>query len=576
VIGFEARPSRRLERILAWTCVAVSLAVYSPSLPAPFELQDDHRIIVGAARAEEVGGGLAGFADATRQWWTAVSKDDPGRVGRFRPVNQLGDIVLTSVLGANVLTWRVVLWSASGLAALLLFRLGMAVVDGPWAAAVCSLGVMLAPSPGPAAAWYRLGPKEWTGLLLVVSGLLLLVGRHHRPPPVRQTAGLTLCVLGAASKESFVVLLPALGLGLVLAESRRAGVPIRAAARSIRLPLGVLGFSFALFSSLIANAILHAGSGSYGALGLTTGLGRALGSIRRDALLAPGLSFWLLPVGVALLLALRRATARADAARAAAAVLLAFAICVPQSLLHAPRGGMWDHYWIPCVAGLALLNASAVAWLGKHRERRPLWVVPFLAISCAIWLLNAARVDVFAAANFSEMAASQQAAVDLMSRHVSPNATVVVAGDWRRESERAWSAVRFLEARGVAVRSALFFDTHEGRATKVTEGGLAAGRPWRDVDAGTAASLLLEATAIYCLGDPARRVLARAPFDADQSWLVRSVPLVQRHLSLRKMRLVRIDSAIDLAFRSAGSPALTGPPPPEGGNGPTVDAGGGA
>jgi hypothetical protein len=174
----------------------------------------------------------------------------------------------------------------------------------------------------------------------------------------------------------------------------------------------------------------------------------------------------------------------------------------------------------------------------------------------------------------TEMAAAQQAAAGLMSSHVSPNATVVVAGDWRRESERAWSAVRSAEAKGVAVHSALLFETPEGRPTKVSDGGLAAGRLWRDIDAGTASSLLREATAVYCLGAPPSTVLAHSPFGESRSWAVRSVPMAQRHLSQRKMRLVRIDSTIDVALRPARSPASTGPLPPECGSGPTAGPGG--
>jgi hypothetical protein len=139
--------------------VALVLAVYLPQLGTTFELQDDHRIIEPLLTPHP-----PGVAGALRMWAGALH-DDVVSVGRFRPVNQIFDVIGPLALGPNALLWHACSVVLAALVAALLFHAGWMVWRSAAAASALALVTLLAPDPGPTAAWYRLGPKESWGRL---------------------------------------------------------------------------------------------------------------------------------------------------------------------------------------------------------------------------------------------------------------------------------------------------------------------------------------------------------------------------------------------------------------------------
>ena len=80
--------------------LAVVAATYLPQLGAPFELQDDHRIIAPLITPHP--GGIAGAVGM----WAATVRNDVNEVGRFRPVNQFFDVIGPLVLARKIVRFR--------------------------------------------------------------------------------------------------------------------------------------------------------------------------------------------------------------------------------------------------------------------------------------------------------------------------------------------------------------------------------------------------------------------------------------------------------------------------------------
>jgi hypothetical protein len=404
-----------------WLAAAVVIvfATYVPQLGAPFELQDDHRIIEPA---------LAPHAGGLQMWLAAIAQD-VHEVGRFRPVNQFFDVCLPLILGPRPLLWHALSLLLAIAVTVLLYAAALVLWRSPAAAAVFALVTMLAPDPGPAAAWYRLGPKEAWGMLLLAGALLLMVKR-------RDLWAFVLVALMALSKESFLLLVPAL-----FAVRVWLGPRDRKTLRNLAIAHGLL---FAIGCVGILVVMKSAGAHSYGGQSMAVGPKAIAATLLRDLAFTPSLAVWFVPV----LLAWWRRR------RIELVHLVLFALWVgPQYLLYGTRGGFWDHYWLPCAVAFAAANAAAVAALEGERW----WYRAALAVF-AVWAINAIRIDVCAVQNFKLRAAVQQEAVRVAARNLRPSSRLVVLGGPYEMGEIASSFVEFVRFDGGRFRDALLID----------------------------------------------------------------------------------------------------------------------
>lgn len=452
---------------LAATLLVVAI-VYTPQLGTPFELQDDHRIVAPLVKPHT--GALSMYA--------AELRNDMEKVGRFRPVNQIFDVIGPVVLGPRPLLWHVVSLLLALSVAALLFHVGKTAFASPAAGAMLALVTLLAPDPGPTATWYRLGPKEAWGMLFLAAALALIVARRN------EVLTFVLVALAAYSKESFLLLVPAVVLlrgcegiqrGPFCGEKRPSASPrlLRDVPASPRRRVSQLTSSHsqtgppwipsqplsglrrrstlayaALFAAgmlALLVAVKTAGAQSYGgqSLGMTpAGLLRVL---IEDVLRAPALAVWFIPF----LLALRYRRP------APTSVLIFLAWAGSQYALYATRGGFWDHYWLPCVVAFAAANAWGISVLrGKVRA------VALLAF--ALWTINAMRVDITAVRNHREKARVQQEAVRIAAEHVRPEDDLVVVHDSATQSEIAPAFADFVRARGGRYRRLVLHDPKRG------------------------------------------------------------------------------------------------------------------
>jgi hypothetical protein len=439
--------------------VALVLAVYLPQLGTTFELQDDHRIIEPLLTPHP-----SGVTGALRMWAGALH-DDVVSVGRFRPVNQIFDVIGPLALGPNALLWHACSVALAALVTLLLFHAGWMVWRSAAAASALALVTLLAPDPGPTAAWYRLGPKESWGMLFLAAALAVMV--HHAG---RRRAGLemlsfALVVLTALSKEPFVLLVPTLfGVRLWL-EARARDVSPAAGLRALRGVAAAYALLFAGGMAGIAYVVRSAGAHSYGGKSMTMAGGSIVRVLLRDLVFTPALAVWFVPPLLALI-AFRGHVRNRFAFLLGGVVFLAWV--VPQYALYATRGGFWDHYWLPCVVAFAAVNAAALAAL--ERQRSALRGVALAVV--AIWLLNAVRIDVAAVNNFKVRAGVQQAAVRVAAGNVSARSVLLIVADTTVQSEIAPAFAEFVRLNGAQARQALWVDSRcEGTACRFFEAG---------------------------------------------------------------------------------------------------------
>jgi hypothetical protein len=404
-----------------WLAAAVVIvgATYAPQLGAPFELQDDHRIIEPALAPH--GSGL--------QMWLAAIAQDVHEVGRFRPVNQFFDVCLPLILGPNPLLWHALSLALAIAVTVLLYAAALALWRSPAAATVFALVTMLAPDPGPAAAWYRLGPKESWGMLFLAGALLLMVKR-------RDVWAFVLIVLMALSKESFLLLVPALfAVRMWLGPRDRRTLRIAAIAYGLLFAVGCIG---------ILAVMRSAGAHSYGGQSMAVGPKAIAATLLRDLAFTPALAVWFVPV----LLAWWRRR------RIDLVPLVLFALWAgPQYLLYGTRGGFWDHYWLPCAVAFAGACAASVAVLANDR-----WPYRLALGVFAIWAVNAIRIDAVAAQNFKIRAAVQQEAVHAAAAHLTPSSRLIVFAGPYEMGELALSFVEFVGFDGGRFRGAVLID----------------------------------------------------------------------------------------------------------------------
>lgn len=420
-----------MKRLWLATTIALVLLTYAPQLGAPFELQDDHRIIAPIVKPH--GGAIA--------MYIAELRSDFEHVGRFRPVNQIFDVIGPVVLGPRPLVWHLVSLLLAVAVAALLFFAGARAFGLPAAGAVLALVTLLAPDPGPTAAWYRLGPKEAWGMLFLAAALALMIARRS------DVWTFVLVALTAYSKESFLLLVPALFGVRVWIEARAAGTTVPAALRRLRLFAIAYGLLFALGLAGVLVAIAGAGDQSYGSQSLEIVPAAIVRVLVRDAARAPMLAVWFVPVLLAVFVR-----------RPPFIGIALFVLWVaPQYALYATRGGFWDHYWLPCVVAFAAANAAAIAVL----ERRPLLYRIALTVFAA-WTINAVRIDVAAVLNHNEKARVQQEAVRIAAEQVTPGSDLVIIANPMTQSEIAPAFADFVRARGGRFRHAVLHDARGG------------------------------------------------------------------------------------------------------------------
>lgn len=202
------------------TCVAALFVLVGSTLTSPLSIIDDHEIIEYLMRPDTLGQRI------TYDFETG---------GRFRPLYYALRQLQYHLFGANPFPWHLVVFVVGVVTLALFYHLLRRFVSLPYA--VFGLLILLC-YPNSVSIWYRLGPQETVGVLLIVIALTAFLHRHDY-------LFVAFVVLASAYKESFALLIPAM-VALYVLFRRRIFTP-----QSMALVLfGVLFGAILLLSKL--------------------------------------------------------------------------------------------------------------------------------------------------------------------------------------------------------------------------------------------------------------------------------------------------------------------------------------
>lgn len=452
---------RRIEPLfLVALLVLVTLFTYSPQLGADLDIrQDDHRIIFAGStsptheqvRRAEIS---IGYSIQPTMEWALVSDLHSGR---FRPITQVLEILLPRSIGADALRWHTIMLALAGITCAALFVAALSIPGSARVAALFALMVMLGPDPGPARVWYMMATKaEAVGTLFLAFAIIAIsraaLGKNKR---TWDGGALLFALLAGLTKESFVLVIPALATLRIWLESKETQTTEWQSLRSLKRLMAAYAGIFLALSTAIALTLSIASVESYGGATFRSS------SVFSEGLYLtlsqfPSQSVWFVPV-ILSGYTLARLYGPTGALKTAAPVLiLAVLWVVPQVLLYSARGGMWDHYWLPCAIGIAGLNAAAIAYLSDQKDR---WLFAIAIIAVVIWIGNGIRVNFQTVSNFAERTHARQEALLHVAQRISNEGKILVIGDGRRDSEYSFSWIFFLGHERKPHSQVYFYDT---------------------------------------------------------------------------------------------------------------------
>ena len=347
---------RTLAAALLLGSVLVFLLVGSGVSRSGYHLSDDHQVVTLSH-------------DLESESWSAVTKRLVQHDGqRFRPLYWVHLVATTYVVGTDFdlyLSWV----GLQGFGAALLLYGFVRLCGMDFAASV--MVALLVIVGRQSKIWWRTGPQENLGLLIVVAGLTLLAWSHRsdRKNGLLQGGGLLAFSLASLMKESFVVLLPALAAWNVLLAWRLRRIDWTAALR-ITLPANLTLLT--VCAAELLWIALHAGGGPQrisvdlsplslaGVLSIYAQYGWATVAAALGVLYA--LVFW-------------RGGAKSGRGRElqwiAGLVTVGVIVLAPQVLLHSGSlaGTHRYRYLIPGLLSMAPLIGALLTLIGKRAPR---------------------------------------------------------------------------------------------------------------------------------------------------------------------------------------------------------------
>lgn len=207
----------------------------SGTLNSGYHLTDDHEIV-------RIKYDLASQNTLT----VAVNwmKRDQFSTHRFRPFYFFHRVIETKVFGANFFAWSIYTAILAIITSFLLFYFLSLLGFSFWESLLFSLVALIGPQ---ADIWWRLGPNETIGMFMLAVSLFFLVKYYTSEKNTKAIKILFVifAILATLSKESFLLLLPAIMLLLAYLMKRKENIFWQDSIRRNCISLGVLAGVFA-------------------------------------------------------------------------------------------------------------------------------------------------------------------------------------------------------------------------------------------------------------------------------------------------------------------------------------------
>ncbi len=522
----------------------IAFLVYSSSLGAELDVrQDDHRILFFADHNQPQHEQLRTATDSTGKTieptlsWFLESDTS---VGRFRPLTQALEVAMPQALGTDPFVLHLLVLLMALLTTVVLFYIGFKLGGSSLEGAALAVFVLLAPDPGPSKVWYFMSVKaELCGTLFVLFAILANIRAARSNSQARdEILPIVMIAVAMLFKEPFALLLPALLL-IRLALSFQSGSA--ASWREIpRLKLVILGYlvltvaySIAIWMGLSASP-----KDSYGTQSLHdwSQFGSGLISIFRQL---PMQAVWFTPLLFSACLLTKRVGIVKTTEKLVLPLLVTVMWVGPQVLLYAMRGGMWDHYWLPALLGIAGLNAWCLRLIRLDGSRTILAAA--LMVSC-LWVANGIRTNYFAVQNYVQLTKMRDDAANALVTRVPRGGYVVIVADNKSFSEYAMSWVFFAANKGNPDTRYLLYDTSSPNSERFSRSPFFPHVP--DLDSVPSCQV----AAVVFLNQPSKVDEKWGKWYEEECFSEEAFPAQQRYFSLRKMNAINQSVQLNVAF----------------------------
>ena len=388
---------------------------FSGTLTSGFHLTDDHEIV-------RINNDLKtqNTLFVAKKWM----KNDQVSTHRFRPLYFFHRVMETKVFGTNFTAWSVYTAILAIATSFFLFCFLYLLAFSFWESILFSLASLIGVQ---ATIWWRLGPNETIGMAMLSLALFFLAKYFvsQKNQKIFKILFVIFAILSTLSKESFLLLLPALILLLIYLSMLKNKLSLRDA---IKKNLASVTILTAIFLGCVVYIKMFIGTGGTGYAGVAGLNLKTYGETFWDLSKNIWLGYLILAQALILLFfSLKKKSQekmRERVKKIAFPVILFLAIVFPQVVLHAQSGFM-KRYLVPVMLAYALMF---VFFLRKIRKiNKFLWVA--LILLALIFIARDTRTSFSDAQDFTQEGENLESIFTTINSKTSTDDQILIVGD---------------------------------------------------------------------------------------------------------------------------------------------------
>ena len=359
--------------LLFFAIVWLTILGFSGSVFSGYHLTDDHEIvrIKKDLESKEV-------MSVAVKWM----KDDQLVTHRFRPFYYFHRVLGVELLGSNFIAWSIYNALLAIATSFLLFYFLCLLGFYFWESLLFSLITLNGPQ---ATIWWRLGPQESLGMFLLSASLffLALYVLAKKNQGIFRIIFIIFAVLTALSKESFLLMLPALALLSIYLSKIKGGLSWKESAKKNIVSAAVL---MVIFFGLILYIKKFIGTQGIGYAGISGFDWKAYSETFWN-ISTNWFGYLILAQIILILISVLLGTNRWENVRKilkkyAPPVIIFLSIVVPQVILHA-KSGFLKRYMVPALLGYAM----AFIFLSRQMKGRLIYAKAGIILTAMLFIL---------------------------------------------------------------------------------------------------------------------------------------------------------------------------------------------
>jgi len=393
----------------------LALLGFSGTLTSGYHLTDDHEIVGTNSDLK-----FESTLTVMEKWM----KNDQFGTHRFRPLYILHRTLETKVFGTNFTAWSVYTAILAIATSFFLFCFLYLLKFSFWESLLFSLASLIGVQ---ATIWWRLGPNETIGMAML-SFALFFLGKYfvsQKNQKIFKILFVIFAILSALSKESFLLLLPALILLLIYLSMQKNKLSWKEAIKKELVSASVLTVVFVGCVAYIKIFIGTEGTGYAGVAGPNL---RAYYETFWDLSKKTWLSYLILVQALLLLFFSWKEKSQEKMGervkKIAFPVIIFLVVVLPQVVLHAQSGFM-KRYLVPVMLAYALMF---VFFLRKIRKiNKFLWVA--IILLALIFIARDTRTSFSDAQDFTQEGKNLESILATIKSKTSTDAQILIVGD---------------------------------------------------------------------------------------------------------------------------------------------------